>query len=95
MQPKPRRRLLLLPLCLVALALPACYQQTISASGMGASRHRVQESQRSNTAADRAFDSLFGTEPKSTSRWQQPPSTPRAQPPGPRPVTAGKQAPKN
>ncbi len=91
---RPRLALIsLASLCTLAL-LGGCYQHVVSAKGMGASRHRVQESERSNTAADRAFDSLFGT-PQPASRWEQPPSSPSRPLPAPRPVTAGKQAPKN
>lgn len=47
-----------------------CYKRTVSTSGVGSYGANVQESNRSNTAADRWVDSLFA-EPKTTrkTRW--------------------------
>ncbi len=50
--------------------LTGCYKRTISTSGVGSYGANVQESNRSNTAADRWVDNLFA-EPKTTrkTRW--------------------------
>lgn len=54
--------------CVVVLT--GCYKRTVSTSGIGSYGANVQESGRSNTAADRWVDSLFA-EPKTTkkTRW--------------------------
>lgn len=39
--------------------LGGCYERTVSAKGLGARNTVVQEGYRSNTALDRAWDSLF------------------------------------
>lgn len=59
---------LITAICLVFLA--GCYKRTVSTSGIGSYGANVQESGRSNTAADRWVDSLFA-EPKTTkkTRW--------------------------
>lgn len=46
-------------LCLVALVAGGCYERTVSARGIGAMGTRVQEGYRSDTAMDRAWDSMF------------------------------------
>lgn len=50
--------------------LAGCYKRTVSTSGIGSYGANVQDSGRSNTAADRWVDSLFA-EPKTTkkTRW--------------------------
>lgn len=54
--------------CLAVVA--GCYKRTVSTSGIGSYGANVQDSGRSNTAADRWVDSLFA-EPKTTkkTRW--------------------------
>lgn len=60
---------LLLALALLAL-LGGCYSRTVSTKGIGSYGSNVEESYRSDTAADRWVDSLFA-KPKTTtkSRW--------------------------
>ena len=50
-------------LALVAGA-SGCYERVVSASGPNASQYEVYEPSESDTAIDRAFDDLFGTERK-------------------------------
>lgn len=54
------RRALLLSASLLAIAaLGGCYERTVKARGVGAMGKSLEPSYRSNTAADRAIDSLF------------------------------------
>lgn len=59
-------------LCLVvaAVSLGGCYERVVSANGIGASSADVQGGYRSNTAADRALDSVI-SKPKPASRSQR------------------------
>ncbi|MCX5690579.1 MAG: hypothetical protein NTV94_12495 [Planctomycetota bacterium] len=60
-------------MCLVlagAACLGGCYERVVSANGIGASTASVQDSYRSNTAADRAIDSVV-SKPKPSSRAQR------------------------
>ena len=43
----------------LVVAFTGCYERTVSAKGLGAKNTTVQEGYRSNTALDRAWDSLF------------------------------------
>ncbi len=53
------------------MALGGCYKRTVSTRGVGSYGSQVEESYRSDTAADRWVDSVFSSgEPKRTkSRW--------------------------
>ena len=59
-------------LCLVAVVgcVGGCYERVVSANGIGASSADVQDGYRSNTAADRAFDSVV-SKPKPAARAQR------------------------
>ena len=56
------RRAVILATALALPLLAGCYQRVVSSRGLGGGT--VQESYRSDTAADRAVDSLFGPPPK-------------------------------
>jgi hypothetical protein len=56
------RRLSILAIVLVLPLLGGCYQRVVSSRGLGGAE--VQESYRSNTAADRAIDGMFGSSQK-------------------------------
>ncbi len=43
------------------MGLCGCYERTVSAKGLGAKGTTVQEGYRSDTALDRAWDSLFSS----------------------------------
>jgi hypothetical protein len=66
------RRGLLLTLAAFSLisvtSLTGCYEETVAARGVGASGMAIQESRRSNTAADRWFDSVTGDTPAKPTR---------------------------
>ncbi len=49
-------------------SLTGCYEETVAARGVGSSGIAVQESRRSNTAADRWFDSVTGNTPLKAER---------------------------
>ncbi len=49
-------------------SLTGCYEETVAARGVGASGMAIQESRRSNTAADRWFDSVTGNTPAKPTR---------------------------
>jgi hypothetical protein len=74
-----RKRVIAICGLLVVCCSAGCYERVVSAKGLGASRFNVQESGRSNTAADRAFDSLFQSEskPDSNRGWGASPGVPR------------------
>ena|SRR5215831_3143585 len=55
-----RRLVLVLGLTLVLPLLGGCYQRVVSSKGLGGMGTTVEEPYRSNTAADRAVDSMFG-----------------------------------
>lgn len=59
------KRVMINAACLATLvvAFSGCYERTVSAKGLGAKGTTVQEGYRSNTALDRAWDSLF-SDPK-------------------------------
>jgi hypothetical protein len=57
------RRLITLGLTLCTLCCTGCYERVVASKGLGGST--VQDSYRSNTAADRAVDGMFGPPPKS------------------------------
>jgi len=67
-EPKLRRGLLTLLAALTLVSATGCYEQTVAARGVGASGMAVQESRRSNTAADRWFDSVTGDTPARATR---------------------------
>jgi hypothetical protein len=48
-----------LSLALFAIFASGCYERTVHAKGIGAMGTKVQEGYRSDTAADRAWDSMF------------------------------------
>jgi hypothetical protein len=52
------------------VGLGGCYERVVSSNGIGSNAADVQGGYRSNTAADRAFDSLSQT-PKPSSRSQR------------------------
>jgi hypothetical protein len=54
------RRLAILAVCLALPLLGGCYQRVVSSKGFGGMGTTVEEPYRSNTAADRAVDSMFG-----------------------------------
>jgi hypothetical protein len=55
--------------CLALVMLSGCYKRVVSANGLGASQYVVRESDRSNTAADRWFDSAVMGEQPSEKRY--------------------------
>ena len=65
------RRLLPLLLAVLVLPLPACYQRTVGTKGMGGVGTRTQREYRSNTAADRAVDSVLGRKPSSATKYDE------------------------
>ena len=56
------RRLTIFGLGFCVLACSGCYERVVSSRGLGSAT--VQEPYRSNTAADRYVDSMFGPPPK-------------------------------
>ncbi len=59
----PRRTILTCLALLPLASLAGCYEETVAARGVGSSGMAVQESRRSNTAADRWFDDVTGNTP--------------------------------
>jgi hypothetical protein len=55
-----RRTVLLTASLLALVALGGCYERTVKARGVGAMGKSLEPSYRSDTAADRWVDSLFG-----------------------------------
>jgi hypothetical protein len=62
-----RRTTCLIVSSLALLALAGCYERTVKARGVGAMGKSLEPSYRSNTAADRAIDSLF-SDPRDAKR---------------------------
>ncbi|MEQ9616875.1 MAG: hypothetical protein RLN60_02450 [Phycisphaerales bacterium] len=65
-----RRTAILTTLALVAcgVGLSGCYERVVRAEGPGAGRYDVYEPSESDTYLDRAYDNLFGTDPKKKRR---------------------------
>lgn len=53
------KRGLVVVIAACAVGFCGCYERTVSAKGLGAKGTTVQEGYRSDTALDRAWDSLF------------------------------------
>jgi hypothetical protein len=69
MHTRTPRRLVTIALAATSLAaLSGCYEETVSAKGVGASGIAVQDSRRSNTALDRWFDDVTGNTPPKPDR---------------------------
>lgn len=64
----PRRAILTCLALLPLASLAGCYEETVAARGVGSSGMAVQESRRSNTAADRWFDDVTGNTPPRADR---------------------------
>jgi len=58
------RLALLAPLALTCLTLGGCYQRVVKAHGYNAGSYEVYEPSESDTALDRAFDKIVGTDEK-------------------------------
>jgi hypothetical protein len=58
------RRIVICCLASFALSGAGCYERVVSTKGLGGVGTAVQQPYRSNTAADRAFDSMLGNEQK-------------------------------
>jgi len=59
-----KRRGVILVLAVVALSGAGCYKRVVSSKGFGGMGTTIQDPYRSDTAADRAVDSLSGNQPK-------------------------------
>ena len=57
-----RRGLLILGFVGLLTVAGGCYERVVASKGLGSDS--IQPTYRSNTAADRAYDSMFGTPPK-------------------------------
>jgi hypothetical protein len=66
-----RRATPLLILLALLVLLPACYERTVATKGLGGSGVRTQQPYRSETAADRAVDSMIGRQTKHMTRYDE------------------------
>jgi hypothetical protein len=66
-----RRAFPLFTLLAMTLLLPACYERTIATKGLGGTGMRTQQPYRSETAADRAVDSMMGRQTKHMTRYDE------------------------
>lgn len=86
MKPRPRAvrswALAAGSVCVALGGLCGCYERVVAAKGFGSDRYAVEESYRSDTALDRAWDGSFGAQkPPTKQRWHSTPTTVKAPPP--------------
>jgi hypothetical protein len=55
----------------VVLVMGGCYERTVSTRGLGGVGKKTQSEYRSNTAADRAVDSMLGRKPSTATKYDE------------------------
>jgi len=53
------------------LLMSGCYERTVSTRGLGGVGKKTQTEYRSNTAADRAVDSMVGRKPSTATKYDE------------------------